>query len=149
MRDKLNKGVPVDDALKQIGVTNPALISKIKDDISYHAINSGAHVPKGGVDININERGPGVQGRTDPSVVDVNVNGRPAYNGQNGDIDITVPTPGAVLNAGANAAADVAGAAANAIAHPVDTAANVAGAAANAVSDGAKALGNLFGGWGR
>lgn len=145
----MNNGVPIDDALKQIGVTNPALINEIKDDLSYHAINSGAHVPKVGVDININGRGPGAQGRTDPSVVDVNVNGRPAKNGQNGDIEINVPSPGAVLNAGANAAADAAGAAANAIAHPVDTAANVAGAAANAVSDGAKALGNMFGGWGR
>lgn len=130
-----------------MGVTNPALINEIKDDLSYHAINSGAHVPTGGVDVNINGRG--VQGRTDPSVVDVNVNGKPANNGQNGDIEINVPSPGAVLNAGANAAADAAGAAANAIANPVDTAANVAGAAANAVSDGAKALGNMFGGWGR
>ena len=124
MRAKLNSGVPVDDALKQMGVTDPALINEIKDDLSYHAINSGAHVPIGGVDVSINERGPGVQGRTHPSVVDINVNGQPAHNGQNGDIEIHVPTPGDVLNAGANAAA-------------------------NAVSDGARALGNIFGAWGR
>lgn len=145
MQQKLNNGVPVDYALKQMGVTNPSLINEIKDDLSYHAINSGAHVPKVGVDVNTNGREPGVQGRTDPSVVDVNVNGKPAYNGQNGDIDINVPSPGDVFNAGANAATNAAGAAANAIAHPVDTAANVAGAAANAVNDGAKALMNMFG----
>ena len=111
---KLDQNVPVDDALKQMGVTSPSLIKEIKDDLSYHAINSGSHNPKSGTDINIE-----------------------------------LPSAGAVVDAGLGAAADAAGKAAYAISNPVDTAQNMAGKAANALGDGAKALGNMFGGWGR
>lgn len=143
----MNKGTPVDEALTKMGVQNAEIRDDIKDKLSFHAINSGAHVPKGTPSkLNIDINGKPVQ--TDGSGnVKIDINGRPANRGSNlnidftpgngnekkdgtTDIDITIPTPKEAVQ---EAAAKVG----NAIANPV-------GAAAKVADGAAKALNNFF-----
>lgn len=161
LKDKLDLNVPVDVALKQMGLTNPDLIQQIKDDLSFHAINSGAHNPGQSSDIEIDINGQPINPNNVNGIYNAGVNGvKQAADAAGNGIKDAANAAGNVANQAANAvedaaakaanaAADAAAKAANAVANPVDTAQNLASGAKNAIADGANALGNMFGGWGR